>query len=192
MTDYLRLWPYSAILQIGGTVSLGFDKDSDLLLICTSAGRGIVDCRYPKVIARDYKEYYPIINKAEGIGPLENRVIDVIGFDDLNHTCNKNSTSPIIQNTDNWQLVFDARRSVFIRHRSDISPEKVSFVAKKNDVTSLAACCMSSSEKYLVVAYRSKFTIFAKSNSFFGDECHYRLSHLESDHSHIRYVNFKY
>jgi hypothetical protein len=186
MINNLDFWPYSAILQIGGTEFLGFDRESNLLLVCSSAGRGVVDCRYPKVIARDDREYSTKEAKAEGIGPLANNNINVIGYDYFDSPYER---SPIIQSTENWEILFDARGSIFIKRRNENSLEKATCIAKRDNITSLAACCLSPSEQYLVIAYRSEFTLFAKPNSFV-DSSLYHFQNSDNIYSRVRYTDF--
>jgi hypothetical protein len=160
MSTHFDLWPYSATLLIGGTNFVGFEGESDLLLVCSSAGRGVIDCTLPKVIARDPIDYYPEGNKADGIGPLATKTIDLIGFD------GSDPRNLIVQRTERWEILIDARGSAFLKLRGEESLDQATCIARKGTITSLSACCLSPSEKFLVVAYRSDFTIFAKEGAF--------------------------
>ncbi len=51
-------WRRIGTVSIGGLRAIGFDRGSDLLLVVSSAGRGVIDCRTAKKVARDDSEYY--------------------------------------------------------------------------------------------------------------------------------------
>ena len=70
---------------MGGLTEVGFADDSDLLLIVSSQGRGVVDCRTGERVARDRAEpddswcdERRLI--AKGIGPLEGETIRLAGL----------------------------------------------------------------------------------------------------------------
>jgi hypothetical protein len=69
-------WIGLATHAIGGLTGVGFANNSDLLLVVSSQGRGVFDCRTGQRIARDRTE--PEVSwcdeyrlRAIGIGPLE-------------------------------------------------------------------------------------------------------------------------
>jgi hypothetical protein len=51
-------WKRVATVAIGGLRSLGFDQESENLLILSSQGRGVIDCLTGEKIARDDEEFY--------------------------------------------------------------------------------------------------------------------------------------
>lgn len=65
-------WKKIGSLAVGGLRGVGFDRNSELLLVHSSAGRGVIDCQTAEKVARDYEEYYgdEIFMECEGIGPL--------------------------------------------------------------------------------------------------------------------------
>jgi hypothetical protein len=70
---------------VGGLTEVGFGDDSDLLLIVSSQGRGVVDCRTGERVARDRADpddswYDERRLLAEGIGPLEGKTIRLAGL----------------------------------------------------------------------------------------------------------------
>ena len=75
-------WQKVRTIAVGGLLSVGFDRESDLLLIVSSAGRGVVDCRSGQRIARDDGEYYQdqTYLEAVGIGPLRGKTLRVSGL----------------------------------------------------------------------------------------------------------------
>ncbi|MBD2319250.1 MULTISPECIES: hypothetical protein [Cyanophyceae] len=75
-------WKFVASVAIGGLRSVGFDRNSDSLLVVSSQGRGVLDCITGTKTARDYNEYYKneVCLEAEGIGTLSNKIIRMSGL----------------------------------------------------------------------------------------------------------------
>ncbi|MGB6300490.1 MAG: hypothetical protein WBF90_30555 [Rivularia sp. (in: cyanobacteria)] len=74
-------WKFKTAILVGGLCSVGFDRDTDNLLIVSHSGRGVVNCSTGEKIARDYEQYYE--NKyleAEGIGCLSGKIIRMAGL----------------------------------------------------------------------------------------------------------------
>jgi len=61
---------------------IGFDRNSDNLLIVSIQGRGVVDCLTGEKIARDYEGYYEGERhlEAQGIGVLSQKNIRMTGL----------------------------------------------------------------------------------------------------------------
>jgi hypothetical protein len=68
---------------IGGLTEVGFAPDSDMLLVVSSQGRGVFDCKSGELVARDrladysYHDGYNLV--AEGIGPLKGMSVPLAG-----------------------------------------------------------------------------------------------------------------
>ena len=75
-------WSLVTSISVGGLRSVGFERNSDLLLILSSQGREVVDCVSGEKISRDEEEFYENEEhlEAKGIGPLENKIINVAGL----------------------------------------------------------------------------------------------------------------
>jgi hypothetical protein len=75
-------WRLIASLAIGGLRAVGFDQCSDLLLIVSSQGRGVVNGLTGETIARDRGEYEEeeVRLEAMGIGVLGDRIIRIAGL----------------------------------------------------------------------------------------------------------------
>src|SRR5262245_39627066 len=80
-------WRFVAYIDVGGPAAIGFgaSSDSDLLLIVTADGRGIVDCSTGEKVARDYDTednswFDWTTNTATGIGPLDEQEIRLGGI----------------------------------------------------------------------------------------------------------------
>lgn len=70
---------------VGGLTEVGFSKEySELLLVISSQGRGVIDCSKFELIERDYNDDHDWINSQElwatGIGKLSNEKIMVSGL----------------------------------------------------------------------------------------------------------------
>ncbi|PPU64682.1 hypothetical protein [Xanthomonas pisi] len=75
-------WRRVATIAVGGLRTIGFDRSSELLLVVSSAGRGVIDCRSGEKVARDYDEYYgnEQFLEADGIGPLQGKTVRISGL----------------------------------------------------------------------------------------------------------------
>ncbi len=77
-------WHHRATYAVGGLLAVGYAEDSDLLLVISSQGRGVFDCRSGTRVARDYADAYDIFDEikltAQGIGPLDGRTVRVAGL----------------------------------------------------------------------------------------------------------------
>src|SRR5579863_298772 len=78
-------WKLIGGRAVGGLTEVGFADDSDLLLVVSSQGRGVLDCRSGEYVARDRTEpndswYDERRLRAFGIGPLEGQLIRLAGL----------------------------------------------------------------------------------------------------------------
>ncbi len=85
IADPPRPWKRLAVHAVGGLTEVGFADDSDLLLIVSSQGRGVVDCRTGERVARvraepDDSWYEERRLLAKGIGPLEGKKVRLTGL----------------------------------------------------------------------------------------------------------------
>ncbi|MCJ8282366.1 MAG: hypothetical protein MJK14_21675 [Rivularia sp. ALOHA_DT_140] len=75
-------WKLKTVISVGGLCSVGFDRNTENLLILSHQGRGVVDCSTGKKTARDYQDYYENqYLEAEGIGCLNGKFIKMTGLD---------------------------------------------------------------------------------------------------------------
>jgi hypothetical protein len=77
-----RPWRTIGRVAVGGLRSIGFDRNSELFLVVSSAGRGVIDGVSGSKVARDDSEYYEgeLALEAEGIGPLTGSTLRVAGL----------------------------------------------------------------------------------------------------------------
>lgn len=76
------LWPTRHVARAGGLFGVGFASGSDLLLIATHDGRGVIDCLSGELLARDPDPSFPFDEQGrmvEGIGPLAGQEILIAG-----------------------------------------------------------------------------------------------------------------
>ncbi|MGL5833021.1 MAG: hypothetical protein ACRC1Z_07280 [Waterburya sp.] len=75
-------WKLVAIFTVGGLRSVGFDRESDNLMIVSLQGRGVIDCLTGEKVARDYEEFYENEKslEAQGIGILSDHIIRMSGL----------------------------------------------------------------------------------------------------------------
>ncbi|MBW4482930.1 MAG: hypothetical protein KME14_10335 [Tildeniella torsiva UHER 1998/13D] len=75
-------WRSVGVIAVGGLHAVGFDRVSELLLVVSSAGRGVIDCQTGSKVARDSEEYYGNEQylEADGIGPLKGRTLTMTGL----------------------------------------------------------------------------------------------------------------
>jgi hypothetical protein len=75
-------WKLVATFSVGGLRSVGFDQESENLLVVSSQGRGVIDCFTGEKVARDCEEFYENETSLEsqGIGILSDRTIRMAGL----------------------------------------------------------------------------------------------------------------
>ncbi|SMB81303.1 hypothetical protein [Deinococcus hopiensis] len=77
-------WIRKACRAVGGLREVGFAPGSDLLLVVSSQGRGVVDCLTGELVAREREVPYDWVDErellAEGIGPLKGQRIRIAGL----------------------------------------------------------------------------------------------------------------
>lgn len=74
-------WRRVGAVPVGGLLQVGFGAGTDLLLILSIAGRGVVDCATGERLARDDRDYWadPGALEAAGLGPLEGQAVRIAG-----------------------------------------------------------------------------------------------------------------
>lgn len=77
-------WRLAGSYAVGGLTEVGFSKTSDLMLVLSSAGRGVIDPIRGEVVARDEEPTGRWLNErlllCDGIGPLANETIQLAGL----------------------------------------------------------------------------------------------------------------
>lgn len=82
--EQLLGWKKLGKYAVGGLLEIGFSRQQELLLVISSQGRGVFDCRTGEKIFRCHEESYDNPNeqslKSLGIGPLAEELIDLVGI----------------------------------------------------------------------------------------------------------------
>jgi hypothetical protein len=77
-------WEISGRFATGGLTDIGFSRKAELLLVVSSSGRGVIDCEKGRIVARDEQAdgdwYKPLALTCDGIGPLQNEVVEIAGL----------------------------------------------------------------------------------------------------------------
>lgn len=74
-------WELKTVISVGGLCSVGFDRNTEHLLILSHQGRGVINCLTGEKTARDYEDYYENqYLEAEGIGCLKGKIIKMAGL----------------------------------------------------------------------------------------------------------------
>ncbi|MBD1857982.1 hypothetical protein H6F69_20485 [Leptolyngbya sp. FACHB-1624] len=152
-------WKRLAAFSIGGLRSVGYDRESDNLLVVSSQGRGVIDCLKGQKIARDDEEYYEneTYLEAQGIGILSDRIIRMAGL--------FGGGLPTITE-DGWQL--ECVTLSFPEQMVILLPPNSYLYSKPNRMTKIyedadiRAYGFSYSGKSFVIATPSDVTIFAR------------------------------
>ena len=156
-------WALVSSISVGGLRSVGFDRNTDLLLIVSSQGRGVVDCLSGVKIARDEEEYYENEEhlEAKGIGLIENKIINMAGLfgGGLPTTTEDNWSLESV--TINWP----AKSILLVEPGSDLYgsihnyPDKFS---KIEEMDTIKAYGFSHTGKTLIIATSSDVTIYGR------------------------------
>jgi len=158
-------WQKVGEFAVGGLLSIGFDRESELLLIVSSTGRGVVDCQSGQRVARDDGEYYEdnMYLEAVGIGPLQGKILRVSGLHGggLPVTAGDGWSVEII--TLDWPaceiLLLEPFASLY-----DSLDGKPSRFHKIGNELELRACGFSYSGHSFVVATPSDITIYGRND----------------------------
>lgn len=76
-------WRRTGEFGVGGLTDVGFGAGTDLLLVISSQGRGVFDCKTGEKVARNYDEgdWLDVLAlEAVGIGPLEGQRVRISGL----------------------------------------------------------------------------------------------------------------
>ena len=156
-------WQCLGITAIGGLCAIGFSKQHELLLIESSQGRGLFDCKSGKIISRDKDDTFSNENEKElrclGIGILENELVEMAGIYGgalLKQTSRGESIEIVAPNWPLYNIVFC---SSFSSPFFETSVDKCKIIASEYEIR---ACGFSSDEKYFVYATSSDFTLYKR------------------------------
>lgn len=75
-------WVSRHLVRVGGLIGIGFAADSDLLLVASHDGRGVIDCVTGELLARDDDPLFPFDEDTQmvyGVGPLADQEVRIAG-----------------------------------------------------------------------------------------------------------------
>lgn len=76
-------WTHVASIATGSLWGVGFSRRGPYLLVVSSAGRGLIDCRSGEKLARDYQEYAGLSDsglQCQGIGVIADEPVVISGL----------------------------------------------------------------------------------------------------------------
>lgn len=158
-------WKKLGMVAIGGLRAVGFDRSSELLLVVSSAGRGVIDCATCAKLARDDSEYYDHEEylEAEGIGPMSGTMVRMSGIlgGGLPTTTPDGWSLEVItlEWPENNILLVEPYCSIY-----DVLYNKPSRFKKIGSESELRACGFSFTGNTFIVASSSDITVFGRAN----------------------------
>jgi len=158
-------WKKLGMVAIGGLRAVGFDKASELLLVVSSSGRGVIECTTCTKLARDDAEYYDREEhlEAEGIGPLNDKIVRMSGIlgGGLPTSTPDGWSSEVVtlEWPENDILLVEPYCSIY-----DVLYNKPSKFKKIGSESELRACGFSFTGNTFIVASSSDIAIFGRTN----------------------------
>jgi hypothetical protein len=158
-------WRKIAMIAAGGLRAVGFDRQSELLLVVSFSGRGVIDCTTGERVARDDGEYFEDTQfmEAAGVGPLEGQTVRVAGGQGGGLPTSTQDGWSIEVVTREWPehevLVLAPFASLF-----DVLQGKPSRFNKIAEESELRASGFSYTGRTLIVASSSDILIFGRDN----------------------------
>jgi hypothetical protein len=146
-------WQLRGHAPVGGLWAVGFGPASDLLLVISVNGRGVIDGRSGKRVARDYSTddtYDESTETAPGIGPLAGTRVEVVGAEGAILT---RRTLPITS-SDGWSIAHafvpsQDLEGIFVRAPGEASDDSWVKLAEVEQVRALG---FSPTGRTLIVA----------------------------------------
>ncbi len=156
-------WKHVATHAAGGLTEIGYAPDSDLLLVISSNGRGVYDCRTGERVARDREEIWEDLDEtrlvSRGIGPLSDLRIRLAGL----HGGGLPTTTE-----DGWNLDIIAldwpQHSMFLTlpYKSLFQDDGHSYKITQDGVAEFRAAGFSETGRSFVFATGSDLEIYAR------------------------------
>ena len=155
-------WRKLPAVHAGGLEHVGFGKQGDLLLLVSTAGRGVVNCLTGENLARDYTDYFPDSGtlEAEGIGPLDGCSVRVAGIFGSGLSCYTNDGWNIERHPLSWpddELILCPPGHSMLWQPPNAATKATKLLPL---ISSLVAFGFSPTGKSLVIASSSDVTIY--------------------------------
>lgn len=106
------IWIKNGSFAVGGLHEVGFNQNSDYLMVLSSRGRGIFDCIKGEIVGRDHWDYYlekwdAKTSIVKGFGILEGKDIVCGGFE---------SENVLQQEThDGWEVIINGAKRIDLK-----------------------------------------------------------------------------
>ena len=157
-------WHRTGIVPVGGLWHVGFGSNSDLALVISVSGRGVIDCTTGQKLARDDEEYHPNEGSldADGIGPLQDQKIRIAGIwgGGLTRlTADGWSVEPHPLSWPNEELLLCPPGQTMLWQPNDQEPNLIKL---GNFASSLVAYGFSPTGRSLIIATSSEFIIYGR------------------------------
>ena len=159
-------WALRASCAVGGLSSVGFARDSDLLLVVSSQGRGVFDGLSGERVARDHGDYAEdhLHLEAQGIGPLQGQTLRIAGAW---------GGGLALSTADRWslhcvQVDWPGQDVVLIEPGSHLFGELYDRPAAMHKIhadSPLRACGFSATGRSLVIATHSELHLFSRAGA---------------------------
>jgi hypothetical protein len=159
-------WRKVTIIAVGGLRSVGFERNSELLLVVSSQGRGIIDCSSGNKVARDYDEYYENEQflEADGIGPLQGKMVHISGL----FGGGLPTSTPDAWHVELVSLDWPVQDIFLVEPRSSLYGARHGLPAifyKIGSEIELRACGFSYTGNSLIIATSSNLVIFSRNDT---------------------------
>ncbi|MEA9589708.1 hypothetical protein VC279_20275 [Xanthomonas sp. WHRI 10064A] len=76
-------WGHVASIAVGGLACVGFSRELPCLLVVSSSGRGVIDCKTGEKVERDYEENVGLDKHGlhcQGVGIIKDEIISLGGL----------------------------------------------------------------------------------------------------------------
>ena len=151
---------------VGGLFNVGYSDNTDMLIVLSNQGRGIVNCLTGEMTFRDDKDWFPDYDETngtiKGFGTENDKLIKVSGINSKNKL--------LTQTTDQWELILSEPQpekapferfyiqNIFLHHPS---------IGNKLFITNDGPCELkafgfSDTQKSFVVALSCEITVWSR------------------------------
>lgn len=161
----LKHWRRVAVVAVGGLRLIGFDHGSELLLVISASGKGVVDCRTGMTVARDPGDEDEGYLEAHGIGPLAGKTLPVFGVHGGKLPLSTDDGWSLVFDTGKWPATHIALVETLVEHGPDYDEPfpRAPYIAHKiASEECLRACGFSYTGMSLVIATPADITIYSR------------------------------
>ena len=160
------IWTHKNTFAIGGLENIGYAPNQDFLLVLSSQGQGIFNCKTGEKIARQNEEWWDKFNK---------KTNSIVGFDVLENieipTCGLYGEDHLLKTTqDSWSLIVTEPEpddkpfeKYLVKRIYLVTPDKKEKIfAGKDSACELRAFGFSDTGKTFVIALSCDLIIYSR------------------------------